>query len=154
MAWEPGSHVIDDLLDRGELQRVVADLGSARALIDSARRHLDSADTIAGSDPEGAFAALYDAARKACAALLEAQGLRATSRGGHVAIREAVVAQFGGLPHGNVVRRFDRLRRRRHEIEYPSGPSFVEEDEVREGLERSTELANFAEALFEELPVF
>ena len=36
-----------------------------------------------------------DALRKSAASLLEAQGLRATSRGGHLAVQEVVTAQFG-----------------------------------------------------------
>ena len=43
----------------------------------------------------GAYQPPYDALRKAAAALLAVQGLRATSRGGHIAIQDAVRAQFG-----------------------------------------------------------
>ncbi|HEX8099598.1 MAG TPA: hypothetical protein VF660_05280, partial [Actinomycetota bacterium] len=107
MKWMEGRDAIEALLERGELQRVHPDLSGAERLISAARRHLESAQTIRTTDAEGAFAALYDAARKACAALLEAQGLRPTSRGGHIAVREAVVAQFGSLTGGDVVRRFD-----------------------------------------------
>jgi hypothetical protein len=83
--WKEGRAVVERLLASRELDRVSADPDAAKKLIDSANRHLDSARKIRTSDPEGAYAALYDAARKSCAALLEAQGLRATSRGGHLA---------------------------------------------------------------------
>jgi hypothetical protein len=62
---------------------------------------------------------IYDAARKAFNAVLENQGLRATSSGGHIAVREAVLAQLDP-PQGKILRPFDRLRRRRNEAEYPS----------------------------------
>lgn len=77
MSWEQGKETIDELLANGELQSVPADLDVARRLLDSARRHLASASEIKINDPEGAYSALYDAARKSCAALLQAQGLRA-----------------------------------------------------------------------------
>ena len=145
---------MERLLAARELDRVSADPGAAKKLIDSARRHLDSGRKIRVSDPEGAYAALYDAARKSCAALLEAQGLRATSRGGHVAVREAVVAQFASLAGGDALRSFDRLRRRRNDIEYPAGDSGVDTDEVDEALERAEAIVAYAEKVIDTLPVF
>lgn len=104
MRWEHGREVVERLLTDTELERVPPDLDSARRLLETARRHLGSAATIRESHPEGAYAALYDAARKSCAALLEAQGLRATSRGGHVALGDVVMAQFASLTGGGVLR--------------------------------------------------
>jgi hypothetical protein len=92
--WERGRGVIDDLVERRELQRVPADDEAARRMLDGARTHLTSAATIQDTDPEMALAVAYDAARKALAALLETQGLRATSQGGHIALRDAVLAQL------------------------------------------------------------
>lgn len=154
MKWEEGRTAVEQLLAARELERVSADPNAAKKLIDSAHRHLDSARKIRVSDPEGAFAALYDAARKSCAALLEAQGLRATSRGGHVAVREAVVAQFASLAGGDALRSFDRLRRRRNDIEYPTGDSGVDTDEVDEALERAEGIVAYAEKVIDTLPVF
>lgn len=154
MRWEEGRATIERLLRSGELQRVVPDIDSATALLKTARNHLSSATTICESDPEGAFAALYDASRKACAALLEAQGLRATSRGGHIALRDAVAAQFGSLAGGQALRPFDRLRRRRNDIEYPAGDSGIDLAEIDEALVRATEMVDYAERLVEQLPVF
>jgi hypothetical protein len=70
-------------------------------MLAEAEGHLKSARLLAESDSIAAYSLAYDAARKACAALLAPQGLRATSRGGHIAIQDAVRAQFsgeGGLP--------------------------------------------------------
>ena len=72
---------------------------------------------------------LYDAARKALCSVLENQGLRATSRGGHIAVYEAVNAQLDP-PLGKTLRSFDRMRRRRNEAEYPrlGSPRFSADD--------------------------
>jgi hypothetical protein len=57
--------------------------------------------------------------------LPEALGLRATSRGGHIAVQDAVTAQLGSTIRA--LRSFSRLRRARNSLEYPStqtpGPS-------------------------------
>jgi hypothetical protein len=154
MKWEEGRTTVERLLAARELERVSADPNAAKKLIDSAHRHLDSARKIRVSDPEGAYAALYDAARKSCAALLEVQGLRATSRGGHVAVQDAVVAQFTSLAGGDALRSFDRRRRRRNDIEYPAGDSGVDTDEVDEALERAEAIVAYAEKVIDTLPVF
>jgi hypothetical protein len=62
------------------------------------RTRPNSAAQIRERDPEMAMAVAYDAARKAMVALLETQVLRPTSQGRHIALREAVDAQLGGLP--------------------------------------------------------
>jgi hypothetical protein len=43
----------------------------------------------------GGYALAYDGARKALTAILENEGLRPTTRGGHLAVFEAVRAQLG-----------------------------------------------------------
>lgn len=50
--------------------------------------------------------------------MLQAQGLRATSKGGHYAIQEAISAQFTKPPPHEAFRSFGRLRRTRNQIEY------------------------------------
>lgn len=46
MSWERWREEILGMLERGELSRVVADVGLAERLIASARRHLDSAHQL------------------------------------------------------------------------------------------------------------
>jgi len=73
-------------------------------------QHLASARMIASSgDLTCAYQLADDARRKSSAALLSAQGLRATSRGGHVAVQDAVNAQFGEAV--TAFRAFARVRR-------------------------------------------
>jgi hypothetical protein len=116
--WEQGRTVIDAMLGKRELERVTPSTEHAAELIAQARRHTSSAQRIADEDPAGAFQLLYDAARKALVAILENQGLRPTSRGGHIAVLEAVSAQLDP-PMGKILRPFDRLRRLRNNAEYP-----------------------------------
>ena len=82
-SWPTGIETIKQLLATGSLQTVAASVPAATAFLDAAAKHLDSALTVAEHDPDGAYTLLYDAARKSLAAVLPAQGLRATSRGGH-----------------------------------------------------------------------
>lgn len=154
MSWVKGNEIIDKLLEGRELQRVEPDPDLAHQLSETSGRHLASAKEIQSRDPEGAFAAAYDAARKACAALLQAQGLRPTSRGGHVALRDAVLAQFADMKGGSALRSFDRLRRRRHAIEYPSGLTTLDDDELKEAIERVQEIVSFSGKLVDRLRPF
>jgi len=91
----------------------------ARRLLEDAARHLATAAMAAsGEDLSGAYQLAYDAFRKSAASLLAVQGLRVTSRGGHIAIQDAVGAQFGAsVP---VFRSFGRIRRARNSFEYPT----------------------------------
>jgi hypothetical protein len=121
-------------------------------MIEPARRHLSSAGKIQATDPTMALAAAYDAARKACAALLETQGLRATSRGGHIALREAIMAQFAGLPGTQPLAALDRLRRRRNAAEYLEAD--IDEPEAAEAAERAAAIVAFAADLVARLPAY
>src|SRR5919198_708078 len=136
MRWEQGRTTIERMLADGELQRIPADRLQADRLLRQARNHIVSAEDICTDDPPGGYALAYDAARKALTAVLENQGLRPTRRGGHIAVYEAVWAQLDP-PMGGVLRPFDRMRRQRHDAEYPvvDAPSLTADD-VREDLEK------------------
>ncbi|WP_433050043.1 hypothetical protein [Dactylosporangium sp. CS-033363] len=144
MRWQQGREVLTDMIARGELERVPASRAHADHLLGQARRHLTSAGAIAAADPAGAYQLLYDAARKALAAVLENQGVRATSRGGHIAVRDAVTAQLDP-PLGGVLRPFDRLRRRRNQVEYPSGSApAVSAEEVERDVPKVEQILDVA----------
>jgi hypothetical protein len=121
------------MLERREVERVPPSRDHADKLLAQARDHLDSAELVAKTDAVGAYQMLYDAARKALCAILENEGLRATSRGGHIAVFEAITAQLDP-PLGQVLRPFDRMRRRRNDAEYPNqhSPSINADDALRE----------------------
>lgn len=141
--WKPGQAEVQGLIDQRELQKVPASSVQAQALLVDAERHFRSAEMIAKSDPSAAYAVMYDGARKALAAILTQQGLRATSKGGHLAVQNAVEAQFGQARQ--VVRPFNRIRRRRNDAEYPSvdNPT-IDTDEVLRDLPKARALADAA----------
>ena len=64
-SWPTGIDTIKKFIDNGDLQKVTASLDAAHGFLTQAAGHLDSAETVAVSDPTGAHALLYDAARKA-----------------------------------------------------------------------------------------
>ena len=70
------------------MELVTPDDSVARRLIANASKHLEIAAAGMATDDyfAGAYQLVYDALRKSAAALLAAQGLQATSRGGHIAI--------------------------------------------------------------------
>ena len=119
MRWEQGRATIDAMLAAGELQQVPASREHADRLLNQAAADLATAREAADSNPSGAYTLVYDAARRALVALLENEGLRPTSRAGHHGTYLAVRAQLDP-PLGKALRPFERMRRRRNEIEYPS----------------------------------
>ena len=154
MRWEQGRAAVDGMVARGELERVPASREHADALLEQARQHLGSAAAIAGTDPVGAYQLLYDGARKALAAVLENQGLRATSRGGHLAVRDALHAQLDP-PLGRVLRPFDRLRRRRNQAEYPSAEHpAVEPEDIDRDLPKVEQIVEVAAKVLDQMPPF
>ncbi len=104
MTWAQGQATIHAMLADGQLQQVPASRTHADLLLAQAHAHLAAAQAIQDADPTGAYALLYDAARKALVGMLENQGLRPTRRGGHIAAYEAVRAQLdpplGALTRG------------------------------------------------------
>ena len=144
--WNKGSDVIERLLDVRQLDRVPADAGTVAALMGTASRHVTSASMTAADDPDGALALAYDACRKAGTALLAHQGLRPTSAGGHIAVVEAINAQFPGVAG---LKSIDRLRRRRNQAEYPDPQSYdpVTLDEVQDAIEAARACVVAAEKL-------
>ena len=141
MSWQRGRDTIEGLLDNVEMERVVPSDELADRLMGDASAHLESARAIRDVDPTGAYQLAYDAARKACNALLAVQGLRATTRGGHVAVQDAVREQFAP---------FARMRRRRRDSEYPDldTPTITEAD-ADEGIEKAAEIVEAAARLLE-----
>lgn len=153
MSWEQGRAVVERLLDINHLETVVADLDLAEVVLEQARRHLAAAERESDLDPHVAYAALYDAARKAVTALLQAQGLRPTREGGHVASIEAVRAQLDP-PLGAILRPLDRMRRTRHAAEYPTTTTLLTATNIAADLPKAREIVDMADRLLPELTVF
>lgn len=154
MRWEQGRAEVDELLAAGRLERVPASREHADRLIAQARRHLTTAELVSDADPEGAYGALYDSGRKALWAILANQGLRPTSKGGHLAAYQAVRAQLDP-PMGSALRPFDRMRRRRNEAEYPrlDSPELLPED-VADDLTKTALILDVAAGVLDRMFVY
>jgi hypothetical protein len=154
MKWDQGRDVIDRMLATSELQQVPASREHADRLILQARKHLTSADEICEDDPAGGYTLVYDAARKALTAVLENQGLRPTTRGGHLAVFEASRAQLDP-PMGQVLRPFDRMRRQRHQVEYPpTDAPQISADDVREDATKAADIVGLSERILDQMSPF
>jgi hypothetical protein len=152
--WNQGRAVIDKLIVDGELQRVPSSREHADQLLAQARKDLASAELLRDSNPKRAYESLYDSARMALTALLENQGLRPTSRGGHLAPYSAITAQLDP-PMGVVLRPFDRMRRTRNRSEYPSFTTpEVSADNVAADLPAATAIVEMCEGILDEMSPF
>jgi hypothetical protein len=84
----------------------------------------------------------------------ENESLRPTTRGGHLAVFEAVRAQLDP-PMGRAVRQFNRMRVRRHDAEYPPTDSpEITSDDVREDQASAQGLIDIATRLLDEMSPF
>lgn len=136
--WSVGEAEVERLLAARELEQVQPNGDLADRLLAQASDHLDTARAAVTSDPTGAYQLAYDATRKACAATLAQQGLRAPRAGGHIAVRMAAVAQFGASRDGKALAKFDVMRRRRQQAEYPDEKAdLITADEAAEATEWS-----------------
>jgi hypothetical protein len=151
-SWNQGRSTVDALIGSGELERVPASQQAAEAELVRARTHVDSARQLLSTDPEGAYTLAYDAARRALAAVLQNQGLRATSRGGHTVIYDVLRAQLDP-PLGPILRPFNRMRSRRNEVEYRSSEApAVTSEEVAADLTKVEALIELAEKTIPNMP--
>jgi hypothetical protein len=148
--WKRGEPVVERLLGEGALQKVHGAEARGEPWLGRARRTHAAAAAAVQTDPASACILAYDGARFACTALLAQQGLRSTTRGGHLAIEEAVRAQFG-----ETFKPFRDLRVRRNELEYPVYPDEpVEAGEAEEALEAAGGLLAAADRLLVHLGLF
>lgn len=141
------------MLERRELDQVTASPDLGDRMLATARQHLASARLLASSDPYLGYAAVYDAIRKSLAALLQVQGLRATTSGGHLAVLHAVQAQFGPSM-GAILRPVDRIRVTRHEAEYPGQSTYIDEESVLDDLPKAEAIVEAAAKALPHLQTF
>jgi hypothetical protein len=133
--WEKGERAVEYLVGRGRLESFEAeDLGAlADVLIGRALRRVQTtaAAALEGRDVDGAYVAAYDAYRMAAESLLARQGMRATGGdGSHVAVEDAVSAQFAADIPAFAKPTFERFRRTRHSAQYfdPAAAPITEPD--------------------------
>lgn len=152
--WEQGRATVDQLLADRRLERIPANRELADVYLEQARAHLNTSRAASGTDPVGEFQLAYDAARKALASLLVTQGLRPTHAGGHIAVYDAVMAQFDP-PLGRVFRAFGWMRPLRNDSEYPSAERPVAAAaDAEAGRDAAAAMVDAAERLLEQLPAY
>ncbi len=139
-SWPIGADVIAGLVSDGKLDMgVVVASGDIEAMFDDAERHLRSAELLKSSDPKLAYSGMYDGVRKALTAALEKQGLRVRGGdGSHYVVYQAIRAQVGPSA-ARLIDPFNRMRRKRHEVQYDSS-SRVVEDDLTEDLPKATQI--------------
>ena len=148
--WGRGEAEVEQLIARGELERVSGAAADGTPLLEQARKTSATAASLVTSDAYSAYVLAYDAARFACIALLAQQGLRAMTSGGHYAVEQAVRAQFG-----DGFRPFGALRRRRNELEYPHLPAdAATAEEAEQAAETAQRLIAAAGKLLPQLSFF
>jgi hypothetical protein len=133
--WAEGEQTVQFLVGRNRLESFEAeDLAAltealvARAVL---RVETTAAAALEGGDVDGAYVAAYDAYRMAAEALLVRQALRATGGdGSHMAVEDAVSAQFRAQIPAFAKPTFERFRRARHSAQYfdPSAPPLTASD--------------------------
>jgi hypothetical protein len=148
--WKRGEGVVERLLGQGWLQQVQGAEARGEPWLDRARKTIAAAATIAETDPASGCTLAYDGARFACMALLAHQGLRPTTRGGHLAVEETVRAQFG-----ETFKPFRDLRLRRNELEYPVYPDeSVAASEANDAVDAASGIVHGAEMMVSHLGMF
>jgi uncharacterized protein (UPF0332 family) len=148
------SKIVDDLIERGQLEKVTADQALAELMLETARGRLRSTQRALDAGDLGECAApLWDAMRLACSAVLQAEGLRAKGEGHHAITVDAVTEQYG---FGTLLRSAKRLRKARGESEYPSTTELVEldADDITKDLEVVTEVVEATGRLLPLVPVY
>lgn len=148
--WPRGEAQIEQLIANKALQQVIGAQANGAHLLEKASRTLETAGEIADRDPDSAYILAYDAARYAGTAILAQQGLRPTTSGGHYAVEVALRAQLG-----DGFRPFGAMRRRRNELEYPTGlGETTTHDEARQAIQHSRGLLQAAQQLLPTLSIF
>ncbi|HZX99603.1 MAG TPA: hypothetical protein VFE92_08970 [Dermatophilaceae bacterium] len=148
--WPRGETQIEQLIANKQLQRVIGGQANGAHLLQKASRTLESAGGIAEQDPDSAYVLAYDAARHAGTAILAHQACAQRQPAGIMAVEVDLRAQFGeGL------RPFGAMRRRRNELEYPTGPGeTTTHDEAQKAIQDSSALLRAAQQLLPTLFIF
>lgn len=144
--WNTGQAKVENLIEEKRIVRLNGANAGREGLMQRAQQQLASATTLLHTDPATAYVIAYDAAKHAAMAVLSEQNLRPTALGGHVAMEQLLAAQFGGVFVG-----FGRLRRRRNELDYPSGDEDVADStEAQKAITAAAEIVKHAERILDQ----
>ncbi len=110
---------VADLVSRGRIEEVAGDRAAAESDLEQAKKHLQSAALLIEPDPTMAYAALYDAARKAVSAHMRARGYRVKGVAGfHAKTFEYAAEALDEYLSAGEVERLDDMRSVRNDSEY------------------------------------
>lgn len=152
--WQQGRAEIETLIAEGRLQLVSADRALADFYLEAATKHLVAAKQTLEIDSTGSFQLAYDGARKALTAVLENQGLRSTTKGGHRAVEDALRAQLVP-PMGQQINNFGWMRKLRNDSEYPTLERDTADLEAAKTAKKyAAEIIDMAKRLLDEMPVY
>jgi hypothetical protein len=156
--WRKGEETVQFLVNRGRLEgfeaadlSAVADAQFARATL---RVEATATAALKMGDVDGAYVAAYDAYRMGAESLLARQGLRATGGdGSHMAVEDAVSAQFAADIPAFAKPTFERFRRTRHTAQYfdPSAAPITRPD-ASWAIEKATAALSGVKALLSASP--
>ncbi len=136
---------VADLIRDKRIEQVPVDVYAAWERLDEAKIHLQSSAILAATDPSMAYVALYDAARKALTALMDANGYRTTNTpGAHQTVGfygVATITSATATPH---VQSFDRMRLLRNSSEYRRQK--ISQAMLQTDLEHAREIVNAVQA--------
>lgn len=109
---------------QGQVSKVAPNTARSNNLLKQAQTHINSARTLAATDPTLALAGLHDGVRKAVDADAGALGFRFENKpGAHKRVLEYGAVAIGPAVDPDDFAQADRLRSRRHEAEYGEVPS-------------------------------
>lgn len=152
--WEQGRATIDAMVTDGEVSVVVPNREWALRLIDLAEEHIEAADEVINISALTAFQIYYDAVHKIFDAILVNQGLRGTSKGGHIALQRAVNAQLVP-PLGDLIDHFHWMRQLRNAGDYPvPEKKLADAQDALEAQAVAKNLTANARDLIEQMPVY
>jgi uncharacterized protein (UPF0332 family) len=151
MSWQQGRETVVQLINRRHLEQIGGEAANGDYLIGQARQRIATAYSILEIDRVSAYNLAYDGVRQAATALLIQQGIRPRVEGGHVAVVEAVQAQFG-----QPFRLLSAMRRRRNRLEYPqnSDDVAIDADSAAEALAYAERTIAAAEQLLPNLTIW
>ncbi|WP_129661181.1 HEPN domain-containing protein [Rothia halotolerans] len=137
--------IIDQMIVNRRLERVGANREHALAVIETAERHVRTAEMLIRTDDHAmAFTAAYDGTRKALVAVLAVEGLRVRPLGG--AHHNTGIAA-GAFVEDSALGEFDWMRQVRNATEYPDGdrPTATRQD-VGEAIDAATRIVEVCAA--------
>lgn len=139
----------DELLHKGLIKRFRSSPAQVRNRMDLARRDMNAARTMMGSDRDWAFTMAYNAILQATRALMFAEGFRpGGGEGQHkVAVRFAEIAL--GETFRDEIYIFDKMRSKRHRVIYDVS-GLVSKGEAQQAFDFAGRFVSEVEAIIDE----